>query len=257
MINKYVYITLFVTMLPFAALSQRKPVTGRIVTESYALQGILVVNLQGEREARTNETGMFTLDARPGDTLVITDPGIKTKVVVLDDSYISSVKDIIVEINDTYELDEIVIEQDNKLTSESLGLVPKGQKQYTPAERKLYTAGDFKPIHLVGIIMGGLAVDPIINAINGRTKSLKKAVDVERKEFALEALNGMFTNGEITEHYKIPNENVAAFLYYCVEDAAFAAAVRGGNDTLASFLMSGLATKYLAIISSENDTDEK
>ena len=63
-----------------------------------------------------------------------------------------------------------------------MGIIPYGQKKYTPAERKLKTAGDFKPIHLLGLLGGAFALDPIINKINGRTKKLKKEIKVEGKE---------------------------------------------------------------------------
>jgi hypothetical protein len=132
-----------------------------------------------------------------------------------------------------------------------LGLVKNGQKTYTPAERKLYTAGDFKPIHLIGIIAGGMPLDPVFNAINGRTKMLKKAVDVEKKETALETLNGMFTDAEILDEFRIPETYVKGFLYYCVEDKSCVAALKSGNEEIVKFLMAALAVKYLELLSDE------
>jgi hypothetical protein len=50
------------------------------------------------------------------------------------------------------QLDEVVIRRYNNINAVSLGIIPANQKSYTPAERKLRTAGDFKPIMLLGLI---------------------------------------------------------------------------------------------------------
>jgi hypothetical protein len=42
------------------------------------------------------------------------------------------------------QLDEVVIRRYNNINAVSLGIIPANQKSYTPAERKLRTAGDFK-----------------------------------------------------------------------------------------------------------------
>jgi hypothetical protein len=41
-----------------------------------------------------------------------------------------------------------------------MGIIPKGQKTYNPAERKLYTATDLNASANVGSMMGG-SVSPI------------------------------------------------------------------------------------------------
>ena len=90
------------------------------------------------------------------------------------------------------DLKEVIINEHPEITAENIGVIPYGQKKYTPAERKLYTAGDFKPIHLLGLLGGTLAVDPIINKINGKSKKLKKEIEVEKKESYLKQLDNLF-----------------------------------------------------------------
>lgn len=248
MTNKLLHIFIMMISLPGALQAQRQFISGRVVSESYAIKGVLVVNLRAEREVKTDSLGMFSLQAIEGDTLIITDPGIKPRTIIVDDDFLKESQVIIVEVNDVFQLEEAVIEKDNRLTSEALGLVPKNQKKYTSQERKLYTAGDFKAINLLGLLGGQLAIDPIINALNGRTKMLKKTVAIEKKENALELLDGMFTTEEISNNYKIPQEYVQGFFYYCVEDAEFSAAVKAKNNTLAKFLLNGLAINYLTLI---------
>ncbi|WP_294820067.1 hypothetical protein [uncultured Flavobacterium sp.] len=61
----------------------------------------------------------------------------------------------------------------------------------------------------------------------------------------------MFTEVEIMHEFAIPREYVNGFVYYIAEDAALAAAVKSGNTGHVKFLMSGLAEKYLKMISDE------
>jgi hypothetical protein len=67
----------------------------------------------------------------------------------------------------------------NAINAVSERIVAKEPKKYTVAERRLRTAGDFKPIMLLNLY--GMPLDLIINKINGRTKRPKKLV-VRKKE---------------------------------------------------------------------------
>lgn len=77
-------------------------------------------------------------------------------------------------------LEEVFIQSKSEFTALSLGIIQKEIKPPSPYERQLYTAGDFKPIHLLSLLGGSLQVDPIINAISGRTKRLKKYIQFEK-----------------------------------------------------------------------------
>lgn len=98
----------------------------------------------------------------------------------------------------------------------SLGIIKKKIEPLTSNERKLYTAGDFKPVHLLSILGGSLAVDPIINKISGRTKRLKKYVQLEKKERNLLFLEDHFTE-YMLNHLNIPEETIGRFLIYLIE----------------------------------------
>jgi hypothetical protein len=53
-----------------------------------------------------------------------------------------------------------------------LGITSANQN-HIRQQKELRTAGDFKPIMLLGLI-SSMPLDPLINKINGRTKRLKK-----------------------------------------------------------------------------------
>jgi hypothetical protein len=54
------------------------------------------------------------------------------------------------------------------------------KKRYIYRKRRDWTASDFKPIMLLGMIGGSMPLDPLINKINGRTNDLKKKVILEK-----------------------------------------------------------------------------
>jgi hypothetical protein len=227
---------LYICLLLFSlsALSQdRKPFLGKVVSGEMVIEDIFVINKATGTETKTNNRGIFTLPVKVGDQLVVY--GTKTNVrefTINNLSFKEQPYVVSVEIKG-YELEEVVVEG-STVTSESLGLVPKDQKQYTPAERKLYTATE--------------GTDAIFNAISGRTKMLKKAAETEKKEGVIQTLNGMYTDTEITEQLNIPAEYVRAFIFYVAEDKSIANALKGDNETLVRLLMIDLAKKYLTAL---------
>jgi hypothetical protein len=222
---------------------------GRVVFGTDGIAGVFVINSTTGKETRTDGSGNFTLEAKSGERLAIYSPKIVTREFMLNNDSFKTSPYVITVNYQAYELDEVVIEE--SINSESLGLVPKGQKQLTPAEKKLRTAGDFKPIQLLGIIGGGMQFDPILNAINGKTKMLKKAVETEKKVLLMEKIDNLYSEEEIISGFKIPADYVDGFIYYVTEDAAFAAAIKEKNEVMAKFLMSGLAVQYLELITNE------
>lgn len=114
-------------------------------------------------------------------------------------------------------LDEVFIQSKSKFNAVSLGIIQKEIKPLTQYERQLYTAGDFKPIHLLSLLGGSLQVDLIINAISGRTKRLKKYIEFEKKENNLIFLEDHFTK-YMLNNLNIEEEILGRFLNYLVEN---------------------------------------
>lgn len=114
-------------------------------------------------------------------------------------------------------LDEVFIQPKSEFDAVSLGILKREIKPLTINERRLYTAGDFKPIHLLSILGGSLAVDPIINAINGRTKRLKRYIQIEKKEKNLIFLENHFME-YMTVNLNIQQQLIGRFLNYLVEN---------------------------------------
>lgn len=133
-------------------------------------------------------------------------------------------------------LDEVFIQSKSEFNALSLGIIQKEIKPLTQYERQLYTAGDFKPIHLLSLLGGSLQVDPIINAISGRTKRLKKYIQFEKKESNLIYLEYHFKEYMLT-NLNIEEERIGPFLNYLIENEYLQALIdRKNNGELYFFI---------------------
>lgn len=241
MMHRFSFILLL--FLSAMAFAQREKLHGRVMAGDASIPNIFVINKLTGDETKTDYNGNFYIEAKAGDGIAVYGNGIETRDFTANAMWFETPPVILAVEVASLELKEVLVESGPD--EESLGLVPKGQKQYTPAERKLYTATSGLG---VGTLIG---LDPILNAITGRTKMLKAAVETEKKEFLIDKINGIYSAEHIMTEFKIPEENVNAFIYYVVEDAEFAAAMKADNETLAKFLMTGLAQKYLKLLSDE------
>lgn len=231
---------LLVLFIPLFALAQnRQSLYGRVVSDddpTVGLPNIYVINPKAGMEIKTNALGNFTIDAAPGDVLTVYSPSVKVREFTIRESSFAEQPFVIsVEVT-AYELEEVVIQ--DTINSVSLGIVSKNQKEYTPAEKRVFTATN--------------GVDGIINAIRGRTKMLKKELEVEKKEQLMEKIGNLYTEEQLMAEFKIPEDKVRAFVFYVADDKKFAAALKEKNDVMAKFIMQGLAEEYLKI-QAEND----
>lgn len=206
----------------FAEAQERKMLHGKVVSRSKYLEGIYVSNLATGEALITEKGGYFNIKARENDTLVFSGAlfiGYRYKLGDVDLN-----RDLILIPLETNELvtqlDEIVI---TKITSESLGLIPKGTKRYTPAERQLYTATSAPGGG--GIVV---SVDAIVNWISGRTKMLKKALSYEKQEMRKNKLLNVVSEYKMIADYSIPKDYVTGFAYYLVNDDQMAALLNSG-----------------------------
>lgn len=222
-------------------------VSGKIVSESSLLEGIHVINLSKRNGAITDARGYFQIKAKVYDTLQFSAVNLKaTRYVMKQSDYSNDLLLIKMESLIT-ELEEVAIINYKNINAVALGIVPANQKTYTPAERKLAAAGDFKWYSPLLIPLGGMSVDGLINSISGRTAMLKKELVVERKELLQAKTSDYFERKYFIETLKIPDEFVDGFLFYIVENEKFVNAMKDKNKTMATFVLSELAVEYLKL----------
>lgn len=229
----------FVVTITFGQTSAGKQIKGKITADPIPVEGVNIVNSSTEKATATDKSGLFTLFVKEGDVLVFSALNLVTlhRRISKQDLMQDLLK--IQMTPKTIELKEVIVNENPKITAENLGIIPYGQKKYTPAERKLYTA------------TSGGGIDGLLNTISGRKAMLKKEMVVENKEESLSRLAPLFEDKYYTENLKIAADYVKDFQYYCVEDASFTAALKSRNKTLITFLIVGLSENYNKITTNE------
>jgi hypothetical protein len=229
--KKWVVLLLF--LVAFSMWSQdrnEKLLQGIIAADDALLSGIDVVNLGNEKVTLTNCKGEFSILAKANDILVFSSKSLEMKRVLIDEDDLKSGTITVNMYPKITELNEVIVK---KNPIEGVSIIP-GQKQYTPAERKLHTATN-------GII------DAPISWMSGRTAMLKKEVVVERKERLLDKVGILYEDKYYIETLKIPEIYIDDFQRYIIEDKEFTAALKVKNRTMMLFLISKLAVNYNAI----------
>lgn len=229
-----------------------KLIHGKIIVESGSVAGVNIVNLVNEKSTTSDGNGDFYILAKAEDLLVFSSVNLEYHRRSIEEEDLKAEILTIKLIAKATELDEVVVLDHSKINAVDLGISPKGIKHRTQMERKLYTAGDFKPIHLVGLLGGSLNVDALLNSINGRTKMIKKLMELEKKVDLLEKTELLFEDEYYVNTLKIPTEYVEGFKYYIVENEKFTAVLKSRDKTRIEFAMVPLAEKYNEIIAAES-----
>lgn len=236
--NILLILFLLIAQISFGQTSAAKEILGQVFEQSSFVEGVNIINNNNQITAATDENGMFSIVAKEGDVLVFSSVNMEPlkRRITAEDLASSAIK--IIMTAKQIELKEVVVNDNAGITAENLGIVPHGQKTYTPAERKLYTAKS-------------TSIDKIINGISGRTAMLKKEVKVEKKEMLFRKLEYLFDDNYYTERLRISLEDIKGFQLYCVEDSEFAVSLNSKNKTMSMFLITELARKYLKILENE------
>jgi hypothetical protein len=229
---------LFFVFFPLVVLAQFDTIIkGKIVSTSLNLEGIHVLNLNKGNGVVTDERGYFSIKASQTDTLQFSAVHLIAKRYVVSDADFGENLVFIEMESKLNELEEVTIVQYKNINAVALGIVPANQKTYTPAERKLKTASEMS----IGTIV---SIDPLLNWISGRTRMLKKELEVEKKEFLIDKTADYYQKEYFVNTLKIPEDYVQGFLFYVVENSRFVTAMKDKNKEMASFVLSELAVEY-------------
>ncbi|CAM3616896.1 carboxypeptidase-like regulatory domain-containing protein [Flavobacterium chungbukense] len=233
--------------------TELKQLYGKVVVNSKPIEGVNITNTNSQITVVSDVEGSFSIQVKESEILVFSAVNLNPVKKRITKDHLTSEELLLIEMTiKELELKEVIINENANITAENLGIIPRGQKKYTQAERQLATAGDFKPIMLLGLLGGSMQLDPLINKINGRTKQLKANVEIEKKEKNLLKLGYLFDDVYFVQKLQIREENVNEFKLFVIENAEFCNVLNSKNKTSAEFLLGELAAKYKEIISSEN-----
>ena len=231
-------------LIPFFCFAQNDTLyKGKVSVETNDNDGVTIANLSKKTNTVSFNGGYFKIKANTNDTLIFSSINMYGKKIVVTAGSLKNDLNIVkMEIQQRL-IKEIMISNANRVTPESLGLVPYGQKRYTTAERRLYTASDAFSMNQ-GV---NLSVDAFINMLSGRTKQLKKELEIERKEMLQDRISKAYERDIITQQFKIPEEYIDGFLFYLAEDTKIMDAVKIRNKDQIYFRLQELAAEYIKL----------
>ena len=200
---------------------------GRVYSKGGDVAATHVLNTTTQSATITDSNGFFSISAKRNDTIVFSAVQFKRKQIVVTASILES-KTVSIPLEDILtELDEVVVmpysltgdmtrdlgrlETDPVVTASTLGLPNAHVKVISKAERELYaaTANPF------------MSLDPLINAITGRTKMLKKRVARNEKYGRTQRVRAFYADSVYQNDLRIPKLKIDDFMYFCEVDAAF------------------------------------
>lgn len=210
-----------------AQIGKSKNLEGKVYSDDGDVAATHVLNLTTKRATITDVNGFFTITVNMLDTLEFSAIQYKKKIVVVSTAILES-KFISVGLEDALnELDEVTVtpynlsgnllkdlptlELDPIVTASTLGLPNAYVKIPTKAEREL-SAATANPI---------MSFDPLLNALSGRTKMLKKRVERNKLYDRTERIRNFYADSIFQKQLKIPIEKIDDFLYFCEVDAKF------------------------------------
>ena len=234
-----------------------KQIEGRVYSESGDVAATHVLNITADRASITDLNGFFSIIAKLNDTLVFSAIQFKRKTMVVTHSVLES-KMLYVPLEDALtELDEVIVMPYNLtgdmtmdldrmqiepvITASTLGLPNAYVKLPTKAERELFaaTANPF------------MSFDPLINAITGRTKMLKERMAKNKKYNRTLRVRAFYADSLYRTEFKIPEDNIADFMYFCEVDPDFQTVVDTHDQLKIWEFMRGKSRTYRA----NNDLD--
>lgn len=225
------FTTYLLLLCSFISVAQKgKPIAGKVVVRDGSPSNIHIVNLVNEVEVTTDAEGNFSIAASEGDMLVLSGTQIDYVRRMIREDDITSGKITIRIAAKPIELEEVAVKQSTQMDAVALGILTKPAKQYTPAERKVFTATS-------------TALDGLINKITGRTKRLKREALLEKKEFVLEQLKDLWPDSYYAD-LGITPDRIKGFHYLLVDSKEFLDALASNNSVQLAFVTLQLADTY-------------
>lgn len=232
--NKFLLGGALTLALTHIQAQETKVLNGRVEAPGKDVVGVVIQNTTSQNAVITSLDGQFGIQVQVGDTLVFSAVQFRRKTLPVDEA-IFNTSFVTVRLEEfVNELDEVVVRPYNlsgnlgddlgslqlekDVSAEALGLPNAGVRIKTQSERKLQEAAGSK--FNVGMILNP-PINPIINAITGRTKMLKNRVKVDKTYARTQRVQDFYADSLFVATFKIPKEKIEDFMYYCEVDQEF------------------------------------
>ncbi|NER18226.1 hypothetical protein [Spongiivirga citrea] len=226
----FLFLTFFTSVF-YAQELEENLIIGKVFSkDSVEVSNIHILNLTQKKATITNKKGLFSIHAKIGDTLLLSSIQFKKKIVI-DTLIINQKITKILIAENSIELKEVIVTPNNlsgylindmgnlnlpKLPTAANSGIPNAHvKRKTQNERKFYTARtwDFR--------LTSVKLDPIINAISGRTARMKRRVKQEKKDSEYQSYYLALGDSLVVKELQIPKYRIYDFYFFCEEDPSF------------------------------------
>ena len=223
--------------------SQSIELFGKIESEINS-ENIHVINKTSQVFAITNASGEFNIIVKMNDVLMFSSVLHKPKEIIISKEIIVSKVVFVQLVEQINVLDEVLVgkvltgdllldiqntEGDPPINFYDVGIPGYTGKIATQSERRLHEAGEFKPKMLLGLLGGGLPLNPILNGISGRTKMLKARVELEEKETLMQSIKARLSKDFFASN-SLDEDLIMDFFYYCADDENFVKHCKNQTD---------------------------
>ncbi|NAS14121.1 carboxypeptidase-like regulatory domain-containing protein [Poritiphilus flavus] len=231
--NRLFLLLFLLTSIPALAQNEfRRSLEGSVRHQGKIIQDVHVMNITSNKATITDANGNFSISVRLNDTIRFSAVQYKKKQLVITASILES-KGMVVSLEQfVNELDEVVVrpydlsgdiardmqnlKTDPVVTASTLGLPNAYARDWTQSERMLNeatTGGGIVPLN------------PILNAITGRTKMLKKRLARDEIYARTGRVRNFYVDSLFVQELLIPKEKIEDFMYYCEVDSSFSGVV--------------------------------
>ncbi|WP_338357275.1 carboxypeptidase-like regulatory domain-containing protein [Yeosuana marina] len=227
-------IIIFISFQFQDAFSQSVEIQGKIESD-LNVENINVINKTSQFFTITDSEGRFKIRAKLNDTLLFSSIQHKPKTVIIDKNIIV-LKAMRVFLEEKInELDEVVVgkiltgnllldisktEGDPPINFYDVGIPGYTGKPATISERKLNEATTGSGI---------IPLNPIINALTGRTKMLKNRVKIDEKEALMQSIKARLEKDFLASN-PLQDDLVMDFFYFCADDENFIVHCKNQTD---------------------------
>lgn len=230
------------SVLTVTAQNGSKQLQGRVYSQDKDVVGVAVQNISKNSAVVTDFDGNFAISVSLNDTLVFSAVQFKRKILVVSqelfdtsfvrvplEEFVNELNEVVVRPYDLsgdlgQDLDGLQLEKD--VSAEALELPNADVRIITQSERKLQEASSGMYSLRRPLAVG---LNPIINAITGRTKMLKNRVKVDEKYARTQRVQEFYVDSLFIATLKIPAEKIDDFMYFCEVDGLFQETVDSGD----------------------------
>lgn len=213
---------------------------GKIMTDQYSVNDVLVVNISSQREVRTDGQGLFKLAVKEGDSIAVVDFKIISRELVLGAKDLKESSLIIVVEAASYMLEEVVVDAGPKINAVTLGIISEDIKMPNRTERREYAENND-------------AVGSVITVFSANKKMYNRLLkQAEEDQRSLETLNNLFEDFFYRDSLKIADDLIAGFKYYAIGSQKLLGVLHSKNKGIIQLALIELAKEYEKL-----QTDEK